>query len=94
MWDELVGADMRDHCFSHWWEWQAVIYFVVLFINHSHLHLVCRSPSLRNVGARQFKTCVAWKCVSHPGRYQASDACRVVGAESQGVCLDQGLNFL
>ncbi|KAJ7994911.1 hypothetical protein DPEC_G00254420 [Dallia pectoralis] len=47
-------------------------------------------PSQITIAARRGaeavqRNALLWKCVSHPGRCRASDACGVVGAESQGV---------
>lgn len=92
----LVDADSGDHWSSLWWEWQPLIFFyflsLPLFINYSHLHLMCRSPSPLDMGPSSSKAALLGSVRATPG---------VAGPRTPAerwvlrawACLDQGLNF-
>ena len=92
----LVEADSGDHWSSLRWEWQPLIFFyflsLPLFINYSHLHLMCRSPSPLDMGPSSSKAALLGSVRATPG---------VAGPRTPAerwvlrawACLDQGLNF-
>lgn len=89
----VVEADSRDHNSSPWWEWQTLTFFSPsLFINYSHLHLMCRSPSPLAMGPSSSKAPLLGSVRASPG---------VAGPQTPAewwvlrawACLDQGLNF-
>ena len=67
--------------------WQsAALMFFLCFSLTIHICTLCADHHRCSTwGQAVQREVLLWKCTSHPRRCRASDACRVVGAESQGV---------